>query len=180
MLNAQYKSITANHVLHVIDIKDITVETKKLLDKHLIAICEGDSDTELPLVKKRLMSFLESKKEDTQMGAVAEFLVHLYLNQLKFKQEFLFFNLEENSIKKGFDGLFSKDSEIYLVESKSGSILSKDISHKNKIISAYSDLEKYVSGKSKKGNNNPWKNAYNHACHLDVATEKSIRKKYSS
>lgn len=177
MLNAQYKSITANHYLHVIDIEEINVETKRLLDKHLISICEGESDSELPLVKKRLTSFLESKKEDTQMGAVAEFLVHLYLNQLKFKQEFLFFNLEENSIKKGFDGLFSKDSEIYLIESKSGSILSKDISHKSKITSAYSDLEKYVSGKSKKGNNNPWKNAYNHACHCDVATEKSIRKK---
>lgn len=36
-------------------------------------------------------------------GAVAEFFVHLYLNILGLKQECLFLNLEENSIKKGFD-----------------------------------------------------------------------------
>ena len=55
------------------------------------------------------------------------------------KQEFLFFNLEENSIKKGFDGLFSKDSETFLVESKSGTILTKGISHRTKLKTAYTD-----------------------------------------
>ncbi|ETD37974.1 hypothetical protein U724_18565 [Pseudomonas chlororaphis subsp. aurantiaca PB-St2] len=111
------------------------------------------------------------------MGAAAELFAHLYLRMSGYKQEFLFFNLEEGSIKKGFDGFFSKDSDTYLLESKSGSISSKKISHKEKLKHAYSDLEKYVSGKSDKGKNNPWKNAYNHASHVDVGTEKSIRKK---
>ncbi|MFY2508239.1 hypothetical protein ACN3E9_08105 [Vibrio pectenicida] len=111
------------------------------------------------------------------MGAISEFFVHLYLQESGYKQEFLFFNLEEGSIKKGFDGFFSKNSDTFLLESKSGSIKSKKISHKDKLKSAYSDLENYVSGKSEKGKNNPWKNAYNHASHIDVGTEKSIRKK---
>ncbi|WP_434360596.1 hypothetical protein [Parasalinivibrio latis] len=150
---------------------------KDLLDKYFVSICEGDSDSEISLVKQRLAKFLKTKNEETQMGAVAEFLVHLYLNQLNFKQEFLFFNLEENSIKKGFDGLFSKNSETFLVESKSGTVLTKGISHRTKLNTAYTDLRNYVSGKSEKGKNNPWKNAYNHASHIDVGAEKGIRKK---
>ena len=177
MLDAEIVKISRNKTLHVIDVKEIDDDTRKLLDKFFVEICEGESDSELELVKLRLANFLKTKKEDTQMGAVAEFLVHIYLNKMGFKQEFLFFNLEEGSIKKGFDGLFSKDSETYLVESKSGSILSKGISHKNKLKTAYLDLKDYVAGKSEKGKNNPWKNAFNHASHCDVGTEKNIRQK---
>ncbi|GAD32235.1 conserved hypothetical protein [Photobacterium leiognathi lrivu.4.1] len=62
-----------------------------------------------------------------------------------------------------------------MLESKSGSIQSISISHRDKLKNAYSDLDKYVSGKSDKSTNNPWKNAYNHASHIDVGTKKSIR-----
>ncbi|MEZ8657979.1 hypothetical protein BCS84_10340 [Vibrio cyclitrophicus] len=177
MLNSELIQLDTGRSLHVIEIESITKEMKNLLNKYFVSICEGDSDSEISLVKKRLVKFLETKNEATQMGAVAEFFVHLYLNQLNFKQEFLFFNLEENSIKKGFDGLFSRDTETFLVESKSGNITTKGISHKSKLNTAYSDLKDYVSGKSEKGRNNPWRNAYNHACHIDVCSEKSLRKK---
>lgn len=177
MFEVETISVAENHTLHVISVKEIAGQTKELLDKFFVSICEGESDSELGLVKSRLANFLKTKKEDTQMGAVAEFFVHLYLNTLEYKQEFLFFNLEEGSIKKGFDGIFSKDGQTYLVESKSGSILSHDAGHKKKLKVAYSDLRNYVSGKSEKGKNNPWKNAYNHASHCDVGAGKSIRKK---
>lgn len=177
MLEAENISISATHALHVISVREIKGETKELLDEFFVLICEGESDSELELVKYRLANFLKDKTEDTRMGAVAEFLVHVYLNKMGYKQEFLFFNLEEGSIKKGFDGLFSKGEQTYLVESKSGSILSKSASHKKKLRSAYSDLKNYVSGESEKGKNNPWKNAFNHASHCDVAAGKGIRKK---
>ncbi|HFG2236549.1 TPA: hypothetical protein ACGF9M_001614, partial [Vibrio cholerae] len=177
MLNSECIEFDSSRTLHVIAIESITDNIKKLLDTYFVSICEGESDSEISLVKKRLAKFLESKNEETQMGAVAEFFVHLYLNHLSFKQEFLFFNLEENSIKKGFDGLFSRNSETFLVESKSGSILTNGISHKIKLNTAYKDLKNYVSGKNEKGKNNPWRNAYNHASHIDVSTEKGIRKK---
>ena len=177
MLHSEIRHLTPHCELHVIDIEKIDQDLESLLDKFLVSICEGDSGSEISLVKKRLKSFFEDKRKNTILGAVAEFFTHLYLKENGFKQEFLFFNLEENSIKKGFDGFFSKDLETYLMESKSGSIESKNISHESKLKSAYSNLEKYVSGKSKKGKNNPWKNAYNHASHIDVGTSSSIRKK---
>lgn len=177
MLNSEFIQLDTSRTLHVVEIESITNDMKELLDDYFVSICEGDSGSEISLVKQRLVNFLYTKNEETQMGAVAEFFVHLYLNQLEFKQEFLFFNLEENSIKKGFDGLFSKDSETFLVESKSGTISTKGISHRSKLNTAYTDLKNYVSGRSEKGKNNPWKNAYNHASHIDVCTEKGIRKK---
>lgn len=177
MLNAEIKHLSPQYELHIIDIQKIDKTLKKLLDSFLVSICEGSADSELTLVKTRFLNFLEDKTDITQMGAVAEFFAHLYLKTNNYKQEFLFFNLEEGSIKKGFDGFYSKNSETYLLESKSGSISSKSITHKNKLKEAYSDLAKYVSGKSDKGKNNPWKNAYNHASHSDVGTAKTIKDK---
>ena len=107
------------------------------------------------------------------MGAIAEFFTHLYLSEIGFKQECLFFNLEEGSIKKGFDGYYSKANEEWIYESKSGSINTKNISHRGKIKEAYIDLKKTIAGKKK---NNPWQNAYNHASHMDVASASDIRK----
>lgn len=177
MLLAEIKQFTPCHELHVIGIPFINDAIRQQLDNFLVSICEGESGSDLSLVKLRLLQFLERKDLNTQMGAIAELFIHLYLRGSGFKQEFLFFNLEEGSIKKGFDGIFSRESNTYLVESKSGSILSKSISHREKLQEAYSDLSKYVSGKSNKGNNNPWKNAYNHASHIDVGTNITIRKK---
>jgi hypothetical protein len=177
MLPVEIKLISPKHELHVINIESLTAQTRKYLDTFLVSICEGSSESELDLVKLRLKKFLADKDDNTRMGATAELFAHLYLRTAGYKQEFLFFNLEEGSIKKGFDGFFSKNLETYLLESKSGSITTKKISHKDKLKHAYSDLEKYVAGKSEKGKNNPWKNAYNHASHIDVGTEKSIRKK---
>ena len=177
MLPTEIIYLSTDHELHVVDIPYINNSIKIQLDDYLVSICEGESENELFLVKIRLLEFLSNKTVSTQMGAIAELFVHLYLRINGYKQEFLFFNLEEGSIKKGFDGLFTKDSNMYLLESKSGSVLTKANSHKVKLIESYNDLDKYVSGKSEKGKNNPWKNAYNHASHVDVSAKKDIRKK---
>ena len=108
------------------------------------------------------------------------------MSHIGYNQECMFFNLEERSIKKGFDGLYSKDSEEWIMESKSGLITTAGMEHQNKIKEAYSDLHDKLRGKlnsSGKHLNDPWKNAYNHASHADVGTELGLRKKikkYSS
>ncbi|MFM5191351.1 hypothetical protein [Aeromonas media] len=173
----EIKRFSNNVELHVLDFINLTPEITQQIDDHLVQICEGDSDSNLNLVKSNFLRFLETKDERTKIGAVAEFFVHLYLRQIKLKQEFLFFNLEEGSIKKGFDGFFSSDTEEYLVESKSGLSSTEAISHKSKIKEAYNDISSVIAGNSKKSKNNPWRNAYNHACHTDVGTRKTIRKK---
>tara|TARA_R110002073_G_scaffold84612_7_gene201883 strand:- start:66332 stop:67108 length:777 start_codon:yes stop_codon:yes gene_type:complete len=162
-----------NH-LHLLNIEEIDSRLKTYIDERLVSVCEGASGTNLDLVKERLIDFLKSKKESTlEMGAIAEFFAHLYLTEMGFKQEFLFLNLEEGSIKKGFDGYYSYSDEEWIYESKSGTASTKNISHKNKVNESYNDLKEKISGNVK---NNPWHNAYNHASHIDVGSAEDIRK----
>lgn len=177
MIISKIKKISEHIELHVFDLVDLTPEIIDQIDANIVEICEGHSGTDIGLVKSIFLNFLQSKDYKSQIGSVAEFFVHLYLRQSGFKQEFLFFNLEEGALKKGFDGLFSHENEKYLVESKSGLDSTTGISHKRKLKEAYDDISSVISGDGKKSKNNPWKNAYNHASHIDVNTEKSIRKK---
>jgi len=170
--------ILNGNYLHFINIDSITPELEKLIDDKIRLITEGDTDTNVYSIKKRFVEYLERKKGTTiELGAVAEFMIHLYLNEKGFKQEFLFFNLEERSIKKGFDGYFSHSDNEWILESKSGSSTTNGISHLSKIKEAYSDLELKI--KDEEGNN-PWRNAYNHACHIDVRSSRNIIKNLKS
>jgi hypothetical protein len=162
-----------NH-LHFINIPTLNDDIIDYIDTCIVSICEGATDTGLATIKKRLIAFLTPKKgSTTEMGAIAEFFGHLYLTEIGFNQEFLFLNLEEGSIKKGFDGYYSINNETWIYESKSGSLATEGASHKSKVLSAYSDLKDKISGNPA---NNPWQNAYNHACHINVGTNESIRK----
>jgi hypothetical protein len=159
--------------LHFINIPTLDDDITAHIDASIVSICEGATDTGIDTIKQRLIADLASKKGSTlEMGTIAEFFGHLYLTEIGFNQEFLFLNLEERSIKKGFDGYYSHNDETWIYESKSGSIETKGVSHESKISSAYSDLKGKISGNPA---NNPWQNAYNHACHIDVGTGTSIR-----
>jgi hypothetical protein len=164
-LDIIFSDINKDCQILVVDIKDFDQELKDLVDKYFFPICETDDDMELKYIKKRLSDFLKSKKDSTtETGAIAEFFIHLILNHCGFTQEFIFFNLEERSIKKGFDGYYSFNEDQWIMESKSGDITSKKISHNSKINEAYKDLSDKLSGKVE---NNPWQNAYSHAKFVD-------------
>ena len=159
--------------IHFINIPTLDEVITSYIDASIVSICEGATDTDIATIKKRLIAFLTPKKgSTTEMGAIAEFFGHLYLTEIGFKQEFLFLNLEEGAIKKGFDGYYSQNDETWIYESKSGSISTEGASHEAKISLAYSDLRTKISGNSP---NNPWQNAYNHASIIDVGTSVSIR-----
>lgn len=167
-------SIGNENFLHVIEIKSITDDFAKLIDERIRIVTEGNTDTDISLIKKRLYEFLQRKKNTTiEMGAVAEFMIHIYMNYLGFKQEFIFWNLEERSIKKGFDGYYTINNEEWILESKSGSISVSGNTHISKFTEAYKDLEKKI--KDEEGNN-PWRNAYTHACHRPVESAEDIIK----
>lgn len=152
--------INENARLHIFNLKDINQEMKDYIDSKLPKIAEGEKQISLEIVKNKIKKFLNNKDEKTRMGIVAEFFIHLYLNYHGYKQECLFLNLEENSIKKGFDGYYSKCEQEWIMESKSGMTTTRDISHKAKIKKAYDDIENKLAGET---SNNPWDNAYNHA-----------------
>mgnify|MGYP001003488506 CR=1 FL=1 len=160
--------------ISVFEVEKLNSEIRQCLDENLISICEGKhSKTELKIVKRRILKLFNGKSDEWKMGAIAEFFIHLYMCLTGYTQECMFFNLEEGSIKKGFDGYYSIDNRQWVMESKAGSILTSNISHKSKIKEAISDLKEKFEGKAK---NNPWQNAYNHACHCDVGTPADIRK----
>ncbi len=126
---------------------------------------------ELEDVKEEIRRFLIEKKPKnndtgketyTYIGAIAEFFIHLFLNYIGLKQECLFLNLEEKSIKKGFDGYYSLNGETWIMESKSGYITSQNATHKEKLKISYKQLEDKITTNDPKVNN-PWKNAFRHA-----------------
>lgn len=173
MFDVFEKEINDHTHLTIIDIPSIDTELKEFIDKNLVPICEGNSSGDIKIIKQDLIQLFKNKKFKWKMGAIAEFFIHLYMQSKDYKQEFLFRNLEEDSIKKGFDGLFSKNDEFWLMESKSGSARTKNICHKTKVKEAMDDLGKRVAGIEKK--NNPWREAYNHASHMDVHASDSLR-----
>ncbi|MEI4976781.1 hypothetical protein U1437_21340 [Aeromonas caviae] len=176
MFNIQIQNISEDKKISVITITEITPPLKKYIDENIVSICEGATDSEIDDIKHQYLNFLSTKNTTTKHGSVAEFFVHLYLRSEGYRQEFMFFNLEEGSIKKGFDGVFTKNNQEFIVESKSGLSSTQKISHSLKLREAYNDIRDYVSGKTTKGNNNPWRNAYNHASQIDINTKKALEK----
>lgn len=167
--NVNTSKIDDSTSIHIIDIQTIDANLKKLIDEYLVQITQGpDSTTKLSTAKKELQQFFANKTTDTsKIGPIAEFFIHLYLNTRGFKQQCLFLNLEEKNFKKGFDGYYIFNNNTWIMESKSGTSKTKHISHKTKIKEAYDDLKDKLSGNV---NNNPWKNAYNHACCVKAST----------
>lgn len=155
----------------VIDIGDLSYELEKEIDKYITEIWEGNTKGDISDVKKEILKYLGEIEEEKKIGAIAEFFVHLYLKMNKYDQYCLFQNLEEDrSFKKGFDGLYSLNSENWLMESKSTE--STKIKHHSKVLEAYNDLNKKVTGQE---SNNPWKNAYNHASSKDLDVPDDVR-----
>lgn len=122
----------------VCHIELLSDEVQELIRKNLSSICHGSRATSTrPSViygyKATLNSFLErcaTKTPETQIGMIGEFLSHVLLPYYfdDFRVVSPFFNMEEKSIKKGFDLLLFrlKDSTIWITEVKSGNV------HKNK------------------------------------------------
>jgi hypothetical protein len=152
-----------NLTFHFVNIESYSDDLKKLITSELSNIWNGDNDEmeDIQIVKAEIRAFLNDKKDERQKhGIVSEFICHLYLRQQNHKQHFLFRNLEEKGMKKGFDGVYLKDDLLWIYESKS--TLPTTISdHNSNISEAYNDVKKKIEGSNT--TNNPWKNAYTHA-----------------
>lgn len=157
---------------------DVDEKLSEFIDNYIVSICEGASSGDIDCVKSNILDYLSTKRRFQRIGAVAEFFAHLYFINKGFKQECLFFNLEENSPKKGFDGIYSIVDEFWIMESKSRRV-GKNVSHNSNMRTAYKDLNDKLAGKKKKGlKNNPWRNAYNHASHKDVGSSASLQQTF--
>ena len=150
----------------VLNIEVIDVDIEKMIDDTIVSICFGTAPLSIQYAKEYIRDYLNTTDEDRKKGAVSEFFVHLYLKSKGLQQECIYTNLEENSPKKGFDGIYSNKTKTWYMESKSGS--NSNCQHKDKVGEAYRDLKNKFSGNVK---NNPWRNAYNHAKAADASEE---------
>lgn len=119
---------------HAFFIEELSDELKNNIHYYLSEICFGfiksDMAEKYPKlygyekVVKDFLDRLKQKDEKTQKGMVGEFLTHILIrNYLRnYKVNTPFFNLEEQSIKKGFDlVLINTDTqELWITEVKSG------------------------------------------------------------
>lgn len=121
-------------ICHIDDLSD---DMKAVLRKQLSTVCYGPSKASSTRktynYKSTLKEFLQrydSKSPDTKMGMIGELLTHILIFQFfsEFNAVSPYFNLEERSIKKGFDVvLYSRgNNELWITEVKSGGL------HRNK------------------------------------------------
>lgn len=106
------------------------------------------------LIVKKILS---RKDDNKKRGYIGELLSHILLGELKFQRLFVFRNLEENSMKKGFDGLQEKNNLMRIEECKSTT--RTDNNHVYNINKAVNDIKEKVTNFDL---NDPWYNAMNH------------------
>lgn len=159
-----------------IDVDSIDGELKELIDQYIVEICYADEFYTIQNAKNYIKDYLKSDDEDRKKGAIAEFIIHVFMKKQGYTQECLYKNLEEKSPKKGFDGVYvDSNGIIWYMESKSGSNKSK--THKDKVQEAYRDLKDKFAGNVK---NDPWTNALNHAKVVGASnTILNVFRKYS-
>lgn len=143
-------------------VSELTEDLKDAIRSRLSAICHGaanaESGSEMYCYKSTLTEFLKrytSKSDNQKKGMLGELLLHIliaeYFNEYRVNSPF--FNMEERSVKKGFDLVLNKTgtADIWLAESKSGEL------HANKnstqtamdlINTAQSDLYDRLNGDS--------------------------------
>lgn len=160
--------------LNFLNIENYSNELLRLIEKEIVFIRNGDlNDEDLSDVKSKLKDWIDRKKDErAKNGFIAEFICHLYLRYANYEQYSLFKNLEENGPKKGFDGLYIFNDEMWIVESKSTVNISK--THSNKINEAFKDIKIKLESSSQDKINDPWENAKNHIDNRNLKYNKSL------
>lgn len=166
---------------HFINIENYDEAFKSFINNKIVSIYDSTFDEkDIGLIKIQIKEWLDEKSgdENKKAGFVAEFMCHLYINHLKFEQHFLFSNLEEKgSMKKGFDGLYRLEDEMWIYESKSSLATTKTANHNSNIGEAYRDVKAKLDGtKTNKHGNpiSPWENAVHHAEVAKVRNNKTL------
>lgn len=151
------------------DVPQITRVEKAFIKTNLVNISKGtNSSYSVETIARKICSALGKFDKTTNSviepidpsrnsGFAAEFFLICILLDNGFEQHFCYRNLEENSPKKGFDGLYLKNGEKWIVESKSTHTSN---THRTTIKRAYKSISNQLEGKT---NNDPWENAATHA-----------------
>lgn len=166
-------TIHKNNEYCVFYVEDFSDEMKNAIRGNLSAICHGEADSlsrvSLYNYKNTLSELIkryENKNKEKQIGLIGELIVHVLIRTelLDFSIDSPYFNLEERSVKKGFDIVLDKPANgtLWIAEVKSGEI------HQNKtstqtivelINTAKNDLRTRLSDNSDNKKTQLWLNA---------------------
>lgn len=151
-------------------IEEFSDELKQIIREKITKICFGEqramlSSQNYSLTLNKFISRYNAKNEDTKKGMIGEFILHILLER---EQNFItcspFFNMEEKSIRKGFDIIiFNKNHKsMWLVEVKSGEIGSTNNSVDKVIESRLDDALNSIEEQIRSSSSNAvWDNAIN-------------------
>ncbi len=164
---------------HFINIEDYNDIFKEFINESIASIWNGIlGDNDLDDILIEVKNWFNGKDNKKKSGFIAEFFCHLYMKYLGYEQHFIFQNLEEQgAMKKGFDGLYQLNEEMWLYESKSSLHTTQNANHNSNIGEAFHDIDKKLQGKKLDNNDkpiSPWNNAINHASLLQVKQDKSL------
>lgn len=130
--------------LYICYVEEFSDELKKKIREMFSSIWHGAVDSlERPQFTykhtiKRFLERYELKKDDTKKGMIGELLTHLLIPQyIDFNAISIMKNKEENSIRKGFDIVYTDDNNsIWYCEVKSGgdTNTTENINTKNKAL----------------------------------------------
>lgn len=149
-------------------------ELKGALKHYLSCICHGElnveSGADVYSYKNTLKEFCKRYKKKTpkqKIGQIGELLTHLMINLFlsdKFCSNSPFFNMEEDSAKKGFDVLLSEkdNSNLWYTEIKSGEKASTETPDQ-KVSQLLSTACNYLKDTFNENNTTLWHNAVNSA-----------------
>lgn len=130
---------------------------KEKINQYIVDLIYGDSERGFDAARNSMKVFVSSKSDSQKLGIVSELLMHLAANHLGTIRYNIIKNLEGNSMKKGFDGVYVRDSELWFGESKSSGIINTThITNIDDCMECFSDKINGVNA------NNPWENALNH------------------
>lgn len=148
-------------------------EFKEIIRLHLTTVCYGAAKANnlsraynYKTTLKNFMDRFNSKSIETKKGMIGELLVHILILELfpKFQTISPYFNMEEKSIRKGFDVLLYENNlkEVWITEVKAGELhQSKCCNETTKALlsTAFYDLKKRLNEQEQTF----WDNAINSA-----------------
>lgn len=151
-------------------IEEFSDELKQIIRENLTKICFGEqramlSSQSYSLTLKKFILRYNEKNENTKKGMIGEFILHILLeHEQNYNICSPFFNMEEQSIRKGFDIIVfnKKHKSMWLVEVKSGEVgtsnNSVDKVIENRLGDALNSIAEQIHSSS---SNAVWDNAIN-------------------
>lgn len=157
----------------VCHITNFSIALKELIREQLSFICYGAANAtsrknmyNYSNTLKEFINRYNKKRDETKKGMIGELLIHVIFNEFYTDFETIspFFNLEERSIKKGFDIVmtYKEDHSVWITEVKSGELHKRKTANETTedlLNTAKTDLFNRLNGE----NYSLWLNAINGA-----------------